>query len=74
MHFTTVRPSDSKNVVNAVRSARTGYRVGLTTSPFHFKAKALTDGLGLIGLIYKPPGHNFISSVKWRIVTVITSY
>ena len=31
------------------------------------KAKVLTDGLGLIGLIYKLSGHNFSFSLKWRV-------
>ena len=62
------------NVGNAVGSARTSCWVGLTTNPFQFKVNVLTDGLGLIGLIYKLPGHNFIFGSKWRIMTVITSY
>ena len=37
-----------------------------------FFVSVLTDGLGLIGLIYKLLGHSFSFRLKWRMVTVIT--
>ena len=36
----------------------------LTNNHFLLKAKVLTDGLGLIGLIYKLSEHNFSFSLK----------
>ena len=34
------------------------------TNNLFFKSKVLTDGLGLIGLIYELSGHNFSFSLK----------